>query len=53
LNRNKERAVGDRACSPAAVYAGMLAYRRFPKDLLISAEGRVDSLREAVQGGER
>ena len=33
----------------AAIYAGMLAYRRFPADLFFSAEGRVDSLRLAIQ----
>ena len=33
----------------AAIYAGMLAYRRFPEDLFVSAEGRVDSLREAIR----
>ena len=33
----------------AAIYAGMLAYRRFPEDLFISAEGRVDALREGLQ----
>jgi spermidine synthase len=33
----------------ASIYAGMLAYRRFPEDLFISAEGRVESLREAIQ----
>jgi spermidine synthase len=33
----------------AAIYAGMLAYRRFPDDLFLSAEGRVDSLREAIR----
>jgi spermidine synthase len=33
----------------AAIYAGMLAYRRFPADLFFSAEGRVDSLREAIR----
>ncbi len=32
----------------AAIYAGMLAYRRFPEDLFASAEGRVYSLRRAV-----
>ena len=32
----------------AAIYAGMLAYRRFPRDLFTSAEGRVDSLRLAL-----
>jgi spermidine synthase len=33
----------------AAIYASMLAYRRFPEDLFTSAEGRVDSLREAIR----
>ena len=33
----------------ASIYAGMLAYRRFPEDLFLSAEGRVDSLREAIR----
>jgi hypothetical protein len=33
----------------AAIYAGMLAYRRFPEDLFISTEGRVDSLRRAIR----
>ena len=33
----------------AAIYAGLLAYRRFPDDLFVSAEGRVDSLREAIR----
>jgi spermidine synthase len=33
----------------AAIYAAMLAYRRFPEDLFSSAEGRVDSLREAIR----
>jgi len=33
----------------AAIYAGLLAYRRFPDDLFISAEGRVGSLREAIR----
>jgi len=32
----------------AAIYAGLLAYRRFPEDLFFSAEGRVDSLRDAI-----
>jgi spermidine synthase len=32
-----------------AIYAGMLAYRRFPEDLFTSAEGRVYSLREAIR----
>jgi spermidine synthase len=33
----------------ASIYAGMLAYRRFPDDLFFSSEGRVDSLREAIR----
>jgi spermidine synthase len=33
----------------AAIYAGMLAYRRFPSDLFISREGRVEFLRQAIQ----
>ena len=33
----------------AAIYADMLAYRRFPEDLFRSAEGRVDSLRRAIR----
>ena len=33
----------------ATIYASMLAYRRFPEDLFVSAEGRVDSLRRAIQ----
>jgi spermidine synthase len=33
----------------AAIYAGMLTYRRFPEDVFFSAEGRVDSLRRAIQ----
>lgn len=33
----------------AAIYAGMLAYRRFPDDIFFSAEGRVESLREAIR----
>jgi spermidine synthase len=32
----------------AAIYAGVLANRRFPEDLFVSTEGRVDSLREAI-----
>jgi spermidine synthase len=31
----------------AAIYSGMLAYRRFPADLFTSKEGRVDFLRQA------
>jgi len=33
----------------AAIYAGMLAYRRFPDDLFVSTEGRVDLLRDAIR----
>jgi spermidine synthase len=33
----------------AAIYAGLLAYRRFPEEFFVSTEGRVDSLRLAVQ----
>lgn len=33
----------------ASIYAGMLAYRRFPEDLFFSTEGRVDSLRYAIR----
>ena len=33
----------------AAIYSGMLAYRRFPEDLFVSAEGRLDSLRETMR----
>ncbi len=33
----------------AVIYAGMLAYRRFPDDIFVSAEGRVDSLRDAIR----
>ncbi len=33
----------------AAIYAGLLGYRRFPEDLFVSTEGRVDSLREAIR----
>jgi spermidine synthase len=40
---------GLNADDSAAIYAGMLAYRRFPEDLFISTEGRVDSLREAIR----
>jgi spermidine synthase len=32
----------------AVIYAGMLAYRRFPEDLFVGTEGRVDSLRAAM-----
>jgi spermidine synthase len=33
----------------AAIYSGLLAYRRFPADVFFSAEGRVDSLRRAIE----
>jgi spermidine synthase len=33
----------------AAIYASLLAYRRFPEDMFLSTEGRVDSLREAIR----
>ncbi len=33
----------------AAIYAGLLAYRRFPEDLFVSTDGRVGSLREAIR----
>ncbi len=33
----------------AAIYAGLLAFRRFPEDIFVSTEGRVDSLREAIR----
>lgn len=32
----------------ASIYAGILAYRRFPADLFVSTEGRVNSLKQAV-----
>jgi spermidine synthase len=37
----------------AAIYSGMLAYRRFPADLFTSKEGRVDFLRAAMQERRR
>jgi spermidine synthase len=37
----------------AAIYSAILAYRRFPEDLFASAEGRVDSLRLALQRSDR
>ena len=40
---------GLNADDSAAIYAGLLAYRRFPEDLFFSTEGRVDSLREAIR----
>ena len=33
----------------AAIYAGMIAYRRFPNDLFTSSEGRFDSLQETLR----
>jgi spermidine synthase len=41
--------IGLNADDSAAIYAGMLTYRRFPEDLFFSVEGRVDSLREAIR----
>jgi len=41
--------IGLNADDSAAIYAGILAYRRFPGDLFFSTEGRVDSLREAIR----
>jgi len=35
----------------ASVYAGILSYRRFPEDSFISTEGRVNSLRRAIESG--
>jgi len=32
----------------ASIYAGILAYRRFPADLFVSTEGRVNSLKQAM-----
>jgi len=32
-----------------AIYSGLLAYRRFPADVFFSAEGRLDSLRRAIE----
>jgi len=34
----------------AGIYANMLAYRKFPSDLFTSTEGRVELLRNAVEG---
>ena len=39
---------GLNADDSAAIYSGMLAYRRFPEDVFHSTEGRVDSLRRAI-----
>jgi spermidine synthase len=41
--------VGMNLDDSVAIYADMLAYRRFPEDLFTSAEGRADSLRRAMQ----
>lgn len=35
----------------AGIYAGMLAYRRFPADVFTSREGRGEALRASLQGG--
>ena len=40
---------GLNADDSAAIYASMLAFRRFPADIFASAEGRVDSLRRAME----
>ena len=40
---------GLNADDSAAIYSGLLAYRRFPEDMFLSTEGRVDSLREAIR----
>jgi spermidine synthase len=40
---------GLNADDSAAIYSSLLAYRRFPEDIFISAEGRSDSLREAIR----
>jgi spermidine synthase len=37
----------------ADIYAGMLAYRRFPADVFISAAGRAAALQNAIQAGDR
>jgi len=34
----------------AAIYAGLLTYRRFPDDVFASAQGRVELLRQAIKG---
>jgi spermidine synthase len=33
----------------AQIYAGLLEYRRFPEDIFVSVEGRMDSLRRALE----
>ena len=40
---------GLNADDSAAIYSGLLAYRRFPEDMFLSTEGRVDSLRGAIR----
>jgi spermidine synthase len=37
----------------AAIYADMLGYRRFPEDLFVSAEGRVEAMRVLLQDVKR
>jgi len=37
----------------AAIYAGMLVYRRFPEDIFTGTDGRVDYLREAMRSEGR
>jgi len=51
LSNNAKPGSGARVAAwlAAAIYAGMLAYRRFPDDLFVSSEGRVDSLRRAIR----
>ncbi len=41
--------LGLNADDSAAIYAGMLAFRRFPEDIFFSAEARLDSLRRAME----
>jgi len=41
--------IGQDLDDSAAIYAGMLASRRFPEDLFTGTEGRVDFLRDAVR----
>ena len=33
----------------AAIYRGMLKFRRFPEDIFTSREGRVDALRNVIR----
>ena len=37
----------------AAIYADMLAHRRFPEDLFTGTGARMDSLRKTIQSGVR